>query len=179
MSRLASFSMAGLVLFALALPASAEHIYCTVVGVKQGAFGGTTGLNGNTKQFPVLALTEEVTTSYDPSTGLGSGKRQHSPVTIIKLLDRSSTQFFTAAVDNETLTSVTCTLYRESNGGERPYFKILLTHANIVDIKEWGDGASGDARGDERERISFVYQKIELTDLDTGATAADDWLAGP
>jgi hypothetical protein len=32
-------------------------------------------------------------------------------------------------------------------------------------------------QGDERERFSFAYQKIELTDLDSSATAIDDWLS--
>jgi len=41
--------------------------------------------------------------------------------------------------------------------------------------KDSGDGVNGAAHGDERERISFVYQKIELTDLDSNTTAADDW----
>jgi hypothetical protein len=39
-----------------------------------------------------------------------------------------------------------------------------------------GDGASGDARGEDRERISFVYQKIELLDIESGTSATDDWL---
>jgi type VI protein secretion system component Hcp len=34
---------------------------------------------------------------------------------------------------------------------------------------------NGAAQGDERERISFVYQKIDLTDLDSTTSAADDW----
>ena len=93
-------------------------------------------------------------------------------------LDASSPQFFMAAVDNETL-QVTCTFYRafRSGTGEmRAYFKIALTNATIVDYKDAGDGVNGTAAGDERERISMTYQKIELTDLDSNKTAQDDWL---
>jgi len=46
----------------------------------------------------------------------------------------------------------------------------------IVDYKDAGDGVNGTAAGDERERISMTYQKIELTDLDSNKTAQDDWL---
>jgi type VI secretion system secreted protein Hcp len=107
-----------------------------------------------------------------------SGKRQHTPLTIIKSLDRSSPLFFAAAVTNETLSSVTCMLYRDVERGAAPtaYFRFVLTNATIVDVKDVGDGASaGDERGSEHERISFAYQRIEVTDLDSGTTAVDDW----
>jgi type VI protein secretion system component Hcp len=45
----------------------------------------------------------------------------------------------------------------------------------VVKIKDSGDGVNGAAQGDERERISFTYQKIELTDLDSNTYAFDDW----
>jgi type VI protein secretion system component Hcp len=53
----------------------------------------------------------------------------------------------------------------------------MLTNASVVQIKDSGDGVNGTAQGDERERISFTYQKIELTDLDSNTTATDDWLS--
>ena len=184
MSRFVSFTMAGLAMLAMAAPASAEHIYCTFVGAKQGKFHGDHGLNGDPTQIPAFALTQEVTVPLDTATGAVSGKRQHTPLTIIKSLDRSSPLFFAAAVTNETLSSLTCMLYRDVERGAAPtaYFKFVLTNATIVDVKDVGDGASaGDERGSERERgseherISFAYRKIEVTDLDSGTTAIDDW----
>jgi type VI secretion system secreted protein Hcp len=184
MLRSVSSITAGLVMLALAVPASAEHIYCTFVGAKQGKFHGDHGLNGDPTQIPAFALTQEVTVPLDIATGAVSGKRQHSPLTIIKSLDRSSPQFFAAAVSNETLSSVTCMLDRDVERGVQPtaYFKFVLTQATIVDVKDAGDGANGGderggehERGSERERISFAYRKIEVTDLDSGTTAIDDW----
>jgi type VI secretion system secreted protein Hcp len=184
MLRILSFTMAGLALLGLSVPASAEHIYCTFVGAKQGKFHGDHGLNGDPTQIPVFALTQEITVPIDTATGGVTGKRQHMPLTIIKPLDRSSPLFFAAAVTNETLSSVTCTLYRDVERGAAPtaYFKFVLTSAVIIDVKDVGDGASaGDERGSERERgseherISFAYRRIEVTDLDSGTTAIDDW----
>ena len=185
MSRIVSLTVAGLTTLALAVPASAEHIYCTFVGAKQGKFHGDHGLNGDPTQIPVFALTQEVTVPIDTASGAVSGKRQHAPLTIVKPLDRSSPQFFAAAVTNETLSSVTCLLYRDVERGAAPtaYFKFVLTSAVITDVKDAGDGANaGDERGDrgsdrgtERERISFAYRRIEVTDLDSGTTAVDDW----
>jgi type VI secretion system secreted protein Hcp len=175
MSRFVYFSVAGLMMLAVALPASATEIYCTVVGTVQGTFQGDTVTHGNTTQIAVYSLTQELKVPYDPSSGQSTGRRQHSPITIVKELDKSSPQFFTAAATNETLKSVTCTLYRTAPNGTRAYYKIALTNAVIVEIKDSGDGVNGTAQGDERERISFSYQKIVLTDLDSNTVAADDW----
>ncbi len=182
MLRIVSLTVSGLTLLALTVPASAEHIYCTFIGAKQGKFHGDHGLNGDPTQIPVYALTQEVTVPLDTASGAVSGKRQHSPLTIVKPLDRSSPQFFAAAVTNETLSSVTCMLYRDVERGVQPtaYFKFVLTNATIVDVKDAGDGANGveergGERGNERERISFAYRRIEVTDLDSGTTAIDDW----
>jgi type VI secretion system secreted protein Hcp len=175
MSRFMYFSVAGLMLLAVALPASATDIYCTVVGAVQGTFQGDTVTHGNAAQIAVYSLTQELKVPYDPSTGRSTGRRQHSPITIVKELDKSSPQFFTAAATNETLKSVTCSLYRTASNGTRAYYKIALTNATIVEIKDSGDGVNGTAQGDERERVSFSYQKIVLTDLDSNTVAADDW----
>lgn len=174
MSRSANVLLAGSLLCALTLPASAANIFCTVTGAKQGVFAGDSNRRGS--QIEVFALTEEVKSPRDPTTGQVSGKRQHQPLIIVKELDRSSPQFFAAAVENETLKSVSCTMYRNgADGASHAYYKVVLTNATIVDLRDSGDGANGAAQGDERERISFVFQKIELTDLDSGTVAQDDW----
>ncbi len=175
MARIMCFSVAAFLLTA-ALPASATNIYCTVVGAKQGKFQGDPGLHGDPTQIPVYALTEELKVPYDAASGQSTGRPQHSPIVISKELDASSPQFFTAAANNESLRSVTCTLYRTANDSTlRAYFKIAMTNASVVEIKDSGNGVNGTERTDEREHISFTYQKIEWTDLTSGTTAVDDW----
>lgn len=120
-----------------------------------------------------------VSVPYDAGTGLASGKRTDKPLTIVKELDATSVQLFGAAVTNEIFPSVTCTFYRRSQTGSgEAYFKISLTDAAVVDYRDAGDGTNGDVPGDERERVSFTYQKIELTDLSSESSFMDDWLAG-
>lgn len=177
MSRFVFVVLAGFAMLGTTAPASAQEIFCTVVGQKQKTF--QTDRGGKTaSQIPVLFLTEEVTIPIDPATGQPTGRRMHKPLTLIKELDASSIHFFEAAVTNETLTSVTCTFYRafhSEGAGMRAYFKIALTNAHIVDYKDAGDGVNGTAPRDERESISLTYQRIELTDLDSNGTATDDW----
>lgn len=177
MSRFMYLLIAGLTMVAVAVPASATDIYCTVVGTKQGPFLGDPGLRG-TGQIAVYSISQDLKVPFDAASGLSTGKRQHSPLIIVKELDKSSPQFFVAAATNETLKSVTCALYRNAADGQmRAYYKIALTNATVVEIQDSGNGVNGAAQGDERERISFSYQKIELTDLDSNTTAIDDWLS--
>ncbi|MBV8144126.1 MAG: type VI secretion system tube protein Hcp [Gammaproteobacteria bacterium] len=181
MPRFMFVFLAGLTVAGNIAPASAQEIFCTVVGVKQGTFQGDRTASKATSQIPVLFLTEEVTRPFDTATGLSTGMRTHKPLTIVKELDASSPQFFAAAVTNETLRSVICTFYRANRGGTgemHAYFRISLTNAAIVDYRDAGDGINGTATGEERERISMTYQRIELSDLDANTAAEDDWSAG-
>jgi type VI secretion system Hcp family effector len=176
MSRFASSVLAGSILVTMAFPVFAGNIYCTVVGAKQGKFQTDAALHGAPAGIAVYALSEDIKVPYDTSTGLGTAKAQNSPVTIVKELDASSPQFLEAAVTNERLTSVACTFYRAA-GGEpmHAYYRITLTNASVVEVKDSGDGINGSAPGDELERISFTYQKIEMQDLDSNTAVLDDW----
>jgi type VI secretion system secreted protein Hcp len=176
MPRFMNCLLAGLLMSAVALPAAATDISCSVVGSVQGTFQGDPATGGSTTNIAVYSLTQELKVPFDAATGQITGKREHSPLTIVKELDKSSPLFFTAAATNEVLKSVTCTLSHVSSTGQvRPYFKFALTNATVVEIKDSGNGVNGAAQSDEHERISFSYQKIELTDLNSNITAADDW----
>jgi len=165
----------GLGTLSAALPISAQEIYCTITGSKQGELKST----DSSSQIPVLFLTEEVSVPYDATSGAAAGKPSEKPLTIVKELDATSPQLFAAAVTNEVFPAVACTFYRTSQTGARQaYFRISLTDATIVEYKDSGDGANGDSFGDERERVSFIYRTIVLTDLSSGTTATDDWI-GP
>lgn len=180
MARFLSVVLAGLWLLGVAAPASAQEIFCTVVGAKQGTFTGDRSA-GKAAQIPVLFLSQEITRPTDTATGLSTGALTRKPLTIVKELDASSIQFFQAAVTDEVLRSVTCTFYRTFRNGSgemHAYFRITLTNAAIVDYRNAGDGSNGTAPGDEREHISLTYQRLELTDLDSNSTAQDAWSAG-
>src|SRR5271163_526965 len=97
MSRFMLCLTAGLVMLAVAIPASATDIYCTVVGTVQGTFQGDPATHGTTTQIAVYSLTQELKVPFDAATVQITGKRQHSPVTIVKELDTSSPLFFNAA----------------------------------------------------------------------------------
>lgn len=56
MTRSMKFSLAGLMLLAVALPASATDIFCTVVGTVQGTLQGDPATRGTPTQIAVYSL---------------------------------------------------------------------------------------------------------------------------
>ena len=75
-------------------------------------------------------------------------------------------------MNNEVLPKVTIAVYRAGkNDKETLYFTIALTNARISGL-EHEPGDSDNAS--ELESVAFVFEKIELTNLSSGASAADN-----
>jgi type VI secretion system secreted protein Hcp len=115
----------------------------------------------------------------DAATGMPSGKRQYSPITITKAWGPSSIQMYQSFVNNETLTNVTFDFYSVDLQGKLVVTqKIILTNATISSIKRHiavsMDNAPPDPR--ELEDITFTFQKIEFSDA-SGIAAVDAWAA--
>lgn len=132
----------------------------SVTGQQQGAF---TPPNG--PAIGLTAITHEIVSPRDASSGLPTGKRQHKPLVITKELDKTSPLFLKALIQNENLTQVLIGLVKP--GSATPYMTIKLTNASIASRAQAG----------ATEIISFTYQKIEWTWVDGGITAQDDWEA--
>jgi len=157
---------------AAASAAQAQHVFCKVTGQKQGVIQGDTTLKGLQDYLTVLTISTGVVSPRDPATGLPTGKRQHTPLTILKEVDKASPKLFLAAVTNENLTSVECVFYRaQRNGLMQKYFSITLANASIAEDDISGSGQINDGI---RESVQFTYQKITLEDLISGTIAEDD-----
>jgi type VI secretion system secreted protein Hcp len=145
------------VIFALlaAVPAmAAVDAYMTVKGAKQGPIKGDAPA-GNIQVISVVR---------DTPTGMSSGQRMHSTITITKKVDVASPKLATALNSHETLSEVTITFLR-SAGDAKTAQKIVLTNATIVSVRYSGSD----------ELITLDYQSIEVTYTKGGKTATDDW----
>ena len=139
-----------------AAPAMAAiDTFMTVTGSKQGA------IKGESSERIHLVRVER-----DAATGMGSGKRMHSTVTITKEIDAASPKLFRASSTHEVLSEVTITFVGGSRR-EKTAEKIVLKNATIVSIRKAGGN----------EMITFDYQAIEVTWTDGGKTMTDDWNA--
>jgi type VI secretion system secreted protein Hcp len=128
----------------------------------------------------VNAVDHQVNSPTDVASGLPSGKRQHQPLVITKDVDQSSPLLYNALVNNENLPTFQLNFYRASvQGVEQLVYTINLTNARITGIKmEMLNNQLPDTmKLAEREKVAFVYQKIEWVWLQGGITAMDDWQA--
>ena len=152
--------------------------FMAVKGVKQGQFKGESTSTPQSDLIPILDIQNQVSLPIDPATGAASGKRQHTPIIATKAWGAASPQFYQALVNNEILQTVAFTFNKVgSNGKEATYFTINLTHAVVVEIRQYVGGAPGlTDNANALEDISFTYQKIEVADADAKTSALDDWL---
>ena len=140
-----------------AVPAmAAVNAYMTVKGAKQGPIKGD-AMSDSIKLISVVR---------DTPTGMSTGRRMHSTITIVREVDAASPKFATALSTNESLSEVVIT-FDGATGGAKTAQKIVLTNATILSIRKAG----------RNEQITLDYQAIQVTWSDGGKTATDDWEA--
>ena len=120
----------------------------------------------------------EVSSPFDPQTGLATGKRQHRPFKILKELSRSSIDFHNAWVKNQTLKSAELKLYRPgATGVEVHYYTYRFVGVRVVSIRDWmpNNNDSSVASFPHMQEISFTYDTIEWEFVSGGVIATDSW----
>jgi type VI secretion system Hcp family effector len=91
-------------------------------------------------------------------SGGASGKRTHSPITIVKEVDSASPLLLQGLVTNEVFKQVGLSFDRPAAGGkEVVYQTITLTNATIVSFERYTAGHV------KLESLSFNYQKLLIT----------------
>jgi type VI secretion system secreted protein Hcp len=166
----------------------AFQAHISIKGTKQGQFKGEGTQTGRMdKWMPVLSFSSDVQSPRDIATGQPSGKRQYSPIAIVKEWGAASPQCLQACVTNEVLTEVSLEFTKTNpNGEEYVYQTIKLTNATISGVKRFtGDSESSESFSRhtsatdtmELERILFTFQKIEVNDNDGKTSFMDDWKA--
>lgn len=149
------------------------NAYLTAQGHEQGTIKGDVTAKGREGAIALTTLAHELVSPRDPASGLPTGRLQHKPIVISKVIDQTSPLFLAALVNNETLTSVRIEYWRPEAEASAPYFIVVLTNAGVSDI---AFAASADGQS-ESEQIAFVYQKIVWTYPGTGAFVESDWEA--
>lgn len=156
-------------LLALALPAASLYAQYSV---------GTIELEGS--HLKVKGDILGFQTSVEASTGMGIGKRQHNPITILRLADGSSPLLQQATTNGELLKTVTISLNKTSPS-KKGYLVIKLTNAMItgISISEGASNANAQAPlAEPLEQISLTYQNIQYEYSDGKAVFKDDWNSG-
>jgi len=166
-------------------------------GARGGAIHGMS--HGSTAITPrnFSSVLSMMKAQYDIASGQLTGKRQHSPLLIIKKTDSSSPPLFQHANANSVLPSITITILwasglasgkiagRPSSGsGEVIVSRITLTNAEISKVNRYtprltprGPAPSRNAAVNtyELEEVWFSFQKITFTNVMGSTSASDDW----
>jgi type VI secretion system secreted protein Hcp len=180
---------------------AALNAYVTFQGKKQGPFKGDFSIqkNAKTNESIVFGIDLDTQAPFDLATGQASGKRQHSPLVLVKPINGASPQIYRALVSNEELTEVVVDLRAPTNptglgGAVATVLKYTLTNARITDVHHSmttpcvgsapcrATGPDGNIVGPDEptETISLVFGQIEIDYTDhRGTTSVKDDLEQP
>lgn len=143
---------------------AAMDAYMTIQGAKHGKIMGGDAKTAGTEQILLSDVVRSVSPAGDAATGATSGKRQHGTVTIVKEVDKASPMLFQAMSSNEVF-QVSIVFPAGSAKTEKAAQKIDLGDAVITNVSKVGGS----------ERITFTYQKIEVTYMNGNKSAQDAW----
>jgi len=128
--------------------------------------------------FLVQRLSHNLTVPRDPHSGQPSGRRVHQPLTVTKILDKSSPMLAIALTTGEALPECELHYYRTSElGKQEHYFTVKLEDALLTDITH----EVPDIKMPENqplghlETLMFSYRKIIWEHVVSGTTGEDDW----
>ena len=154
--------------------------YLTLQGSRQGNIPGSVTQKGHEGSILVHSFSQQIISPRDPASGLPTGQRQHSPLTLLKEVDKSSPLLWNALVNNETLVNWQLKFYSAATvpaAMQKQIYTVQLTNASIASMRDYmtDNDDPNNARLPLLEQITFTYQKIEWVWTDGGITAQDDW----
>ena len=153
-------------------------------GAALSAYFKADTITGDSPRQGLQAYTEvngynhEVSSPFDPATGLATGKRQHRPFKIVKEVSRSSIDFRNTWVRGQTLKNAELRLYRQAQTGQEVnYHTYRFIGIRIVSIRDWmpNNRDSAVLNLPHMQEISFTYDTIEWEYVDGGVAATDTW----
>ncbi len=142
-------------------------------------YPGSSEKEGREDTSDVFEIEHSIHQPVEPTTGQASGVRVHSPMRVVKMIDKASPGFHKALCTGQNLAEVILTFYRIDPGtrSEDKYYSITLKQARIVDIRPYMPMSFVPSNESYRhmEQVSFVYEEIEWSWLPDSAVEMDRW----
>jgi len=109
-----------------------------------------------------------------------SGRRQHSPVTITKRVDKSTSLLFKAMCEFDTVEKGEFKFYRPSQSGEgneEHFYSVVIENGNVSGIRQYSEDAltGENVSPHAMEEVKFTFQKITWTYEIGGIMHTDSW----
>ena len=151
----------------------------TPCNLKVPEYPGSSEKEGRPDTSDVFEIEHHIHQPVEPTTGQATGVRVHSPLRIVKVIDKATPGFHKALCTGQNLAEVTLTFYRidPSTREEAEYYAILMRNARIVDIQPYMPMSFVPANESYRhmEQVSFVYEEIEWNWKVDGVVEMDRW----
>lgn len=149
-------------------------IFVSATAANQGAIKGESSQPGKEHQIAALALDYVLTSPRDVATGQATGKRLHSPLSIVKEWGAATPQLFHALFRNETLKTVEIDCYGvDLQGKEGLVHKVKLTNALVTSIRQVTRGLRGLSGVRDLETVAFSFGQIEHLSPKDAVLASD------
>ncbi|MEP6701002.1 MAG: type VI secretion system tube protein TssD [Bacteroidota bacterium] len=155
----------------------AQKVYMKVDGTKSGSIKDLNPVNKAGDKIELTGYSFESSSPRDAATGMASGRRTRTPLTITKNMGQSGILLYNAEINNEVLKTVVIEVYKTNNQGmETLEQTITLTNATVSSYQQIFDEtpAPGTVRG-PIDIIKFSYQKITFVYSNGGVMAEDSW----
>ncbi len=138
---------------------------------------GESIIAGRENSITALGYSHSISNPYDLLTGELTTK-QHSPLRVMKFIDKSTPKLFEKCTTGEVLPTITLKFYFEPD--DLNFYSIELTNATVTSVQGYGTINVAEV---PRETVSFTYQSIKwiYTEYDSEGMAegnievVDDW----
>jgi type VI secretion system secreted protein Hcp len=124
----------------------------------------------------VLSMSHKISIPADLKTGKITGNRIHSPLSIVKNMDKTTPFFNKACCTGECLREVKIDLYHiNPYGSEVCYLSYTLKNSRVIGISPL---VSGTEEGfiEDKENIALMYESITWTHHEGNHEYTDSWL---
>jgi len=142
---------------------------------------GSSEKEGRENSSDIFEIEHEVHMPLDFNTGLATGVRKHSPLRVVKQIDKATPGLFRSLCTNAVLSEVRLEYYRidPNSRAETLYYTVKLTNAKVVNIKPYMPVSFLPVNEPYRhmEQVSFAYEKIEWSWLPDNMVEMDEWVA--
>lgn len=151
----------------------------TPCNLKVAEYPGSSEKEAREDTSDVFEIEHHIHQPVDLTTGMATGVRVHSPMRIVKQVDKATPGFHKALATGQNLAEVILDFYRidPATRSESKYYTITLRKARIVDIRPYMPMSFVPANESYRhmEQVSFVYEEIEWNWLPDSVVEQDHW----
>ena len=151
----------------------------TPCNVKVAEYPGSSQKEKRAGTSDVFEIEHHIHQPVDLTTGEATGVRVHSPLRIVKVVDKATPGFQKALCTGQNLKEIVLDFYRidPATREEAKYYTITLRQARIVDMRPYMPMSFVPANESYKhmEQVSFVYEQIEWNWLPDSVVEQDEW----